>query len=86
MQSVEVRTANEDGGDEKNNKHNVNKQHQAQEVAYLQTLDSRNSNISGVNLDQEMSDLIRIQSAYTAAAKMISVAQKMLDDLMAAFR
>jgi len=65
---------------------NLNQINQNMENAYLQTLETRNANISGVNIDQEMSDLIRIQSAYSASAKMISVTQKLFDELMNAFR
>ncbi|MCK4945827.1 MAG: hypothetical protein KAS59_06150, partial [Alphaproteobacteria bacterium] len=64
----------------------LNQNNQNMENAYLQTLETRNANISGVNIDQEMSDLIRIQSAYSASAKMISVTQKLFDELMSAFR
>ena len=55
--------------------YNINKNNQAQEMSFLQTLDARNENFSGVNIDQEMADLIRIQSAYSAAAKMVSATQ-----------
>ncbi|MFH1157381.1 MAG: flagellar hook-associated protein FlgK [Pseudomonadota bacterium] len=64
----------------------LNQNNQNLENSYLQTLETRNANISGVNIDQEMSDLIRIQSAYAAAAKMISATQKLFDDLLNAFR
>ncbi len=62
--------------------YNVADNGQAQESSFLQTLQTRNSNTSGVNIDQEMSDLIRIQSAYSAAAKMISAAQQIFDELL----
>ncbi|MBI3441629.1 MAG: hypothetical protein HY052_07505, partial [Proteobacteria bacterium] len=65
---------------------NLNKAQQTQETSFLQTLDARNKNNSGVNIDQEMSDLIRIQSAYSAAAKMISASQKLFDDLLSALQ
>lgn len=38
---------------------------------------------SGVNLDEEASNLIQYQQAYQASAKAISVAQQMLDNLFA---
>lgn len=56
-----------------------------QELSYLQTLDKRNSDSSGVNMDEELSNMIRIQSAYAAAAKMLSTSEKLLDDLLNAF-
>jgi flagellar hook-associated protein 1 FlgK len=55
------------------------------EQTYLQLLDKRNTDKSGVNIDEEMSIMIRIQSNYSAAAKMLTTAEKMLDDLMHAF-
>lgn len=63
----------------------INKTTQEQDASYLQTLETRSSNASGVNIDQEMSDLIRIQAAYTAAAKVINVEQKLFDTLLGAF-
>lgn len=53
-----------------------------QETTYLQTLDKRNSDTSGVNLDEEIAALTRVQSNYSAAARMISASEKMLDDLL----
>ena len=52
------------------------------ETTYFQALDKRNSDTSGVNLDEEVAALTRIQSNYSAAARMISASEKMLDDLM----
>ena len=40
---------------------------------------------SNVNVLQEMTNLIQIQSAYTAAAKMITATQTLFKDLLAAF-
>lgn len=53
-----------------------------QEDSYLQTLTSRFTDESGVDLDEEVSELIRVQTAYAAAARMISASEKMLDDLL----
>jgi len=66
--------------------HNVVQNSQGQEDSFLKTLEARESNLSGVNIDQEMSELIRIQSNYTAAAKMITATQQMLDDLFSTIR
>jgi flagellar hook-associated protein 1 FlgK len=41
-------------------------------------------NISGVSLDEEMANLIRFQHAYMAAAKLITTAQEMLDEILQA--
>jgi flagellar hook-associated protein 1 FlgK len=38
--------------------------------------------ISAVSLDEEMTNLIEFQHAYTAAAKLISVSDEMLDTLL----
>lgn len=56
------------------------------EQSYLETLDSRNSSISGVDLDQEIAELIRVQTAYTAAARMITATEELFDTLFAAIR
>lgn len=55
------------------------------EEAFRQTLDQRNSSQSGVNIDEEMAELIRVQTAYSASARMISVAEDIFDELLAAF-
>lgn len=54
----------------------------AQEEAYLATLDARNATISGVDIDQEIAELIRLQTAYTAAARMISATEEMFNQLL----
>lgn len=53
-----------------------------QEEAYLATLDARNATISGVDIDQEIAELIRLQTAYTAAARMISATEEMFNQLL----
>lgn len=65
---------------------NLNKTQSDQETSFLNTLDARNSNVSGVNVDQEMSDLIRIQAAYAASARMVSATQKIFEELIGAFQ
>lgn len=54
------------------------------ENTYLQTLSQRFSDQSGVDLDEEVAELVRVQTAYSAAARMITASEKMLDDLMQA--
>ncbi len=56
------------------------------EATYLATLESRNSGISGVDLDQEIAELIRVQTAYTAAARMVTATEELFDTLFAAYR
>lgn len=55
------------------------------EVSFQQVLETRFRNESGVNIDEEMSEMIRIQTTYTAAAKIISTTQRLFDDLLNAF-
>jgi flagellar hook-associated protein 1 FlgK len=38
--------------------------------------------ISAVSLDEEMTNLMKFQHAYEAAAKLITVADEMLDELL----
>jgi len=53
-----------------------------QETAFLQTLDQRFADESGVDLDEEVAELVRVQTAYAAAARMISASERMLDELL----
>lgn len=50
--------------------------------AAAQQLKDRQEEISGVNLDEEMSSLIRFQSSYKAAAKLITTADEMFQTLL----
>lgn len=62
------------------------------EIAYkaqsnlLEQAQMANSEISGVNLDEEASNLLRFQQAYQAAAQLISVANSTFQSLLAAVR
>jgi flagellar hook-associated protein 1 FlgK len=47
-------------------------------------IESERSQVSGVSMDEEALDLVRLQQAYAGAAKVVEVANKMFDDLMAA--
>jgi flagellar hook-associated protein 1 len=53
--------------------------HQADMLAYL---DNYRESVSGVNLDEEMVNLVKYQAAYTAAAKMITMGDEMMNSLM----
>jgi len=57
-----------------------------QDRDFAQTLIDRLSevrdSVSGVNLDEEMTELMKIQRAYEAAAKLISITDEMLQALM----
>ncbi|MBC7380148.1 MAG: flagellar hook-associated protein FlgK [Burkholderiaceae bacterium] len=45
---------------------------------------TRQQNVSGVNLDEEASNLLRFQQAYQASAKLIQASQTLFDALLAA--
>ncbi len=51
-------------------------------AALASDLKSRQESVSGVNLDEEMTNLIKFQHAYTAAAKLITTADSMLEVLL----
>lgn len=48
----------------------------------VNALQERFSDLSGVNIDQEMAHLLQLQSAYGANARVLSAAREMLDLLM----
>ncbi|WP_028572371.1 flagellar hook-associated protein FlgK [Desulfonatronum lacustre] len=51
--------------------------------ALADDLRNRQEEISGVNLDEEMSSLIKFQHSYSAAAKLISTADQMFQTILA---
>lgn len=48
----------------------------------LSNIEGRFAEVSGVNVDQEMSQLIQLQTAYTANARVITAAKEMMDLLL----
>lgn len=48
----------------------------------VQKLEQQRENISGVNLDEEAADLLKYQKAFEGAARVMSVANEMLDTLL----
>jgi len=48
----------------------------------VEDLDSRREAVSGVNMDEEATNMIRFQSAYNAAARYITTIDEMLDVLI----
>ncbi len=48
---------------------------------FVSTLKAKSDSIRGVNLDQELSDLMLYEQAYSASARVISVIQRMFDAL-----
>ena len=58
---------------------------EASEIVYDEAV-AKESQVSGVNLDQEAADLIRFQQAYQAAAQVIQTAIKLFDTLLSSSR
>ncbi|KRG38296.1 flagellar biosynthesis protein FlgK [Stenotrophomonas panacihumi] len=58
---------------------------QAQQVINDQAQSARDS-VSGVNLDEEASDMLRLQQAYQAASQIISTADTMFQSILGAIR
>ena len=50
--------------------------------AMTDSLDNYRDSISGVSLDEEMLNLVKFQSAYDAAAKMVTVIDELIDTVM----
>ncbi len=57
----------------------TNHEHQ---ISMMNHLDDYRESVSGVSLDEEMVNMIKFQHAYDASAKMIQVANEMLDTLL----
>lgn len=58
---------------------------QKDEVSYRELIERQFKDESGVNLDEELAQLIVIQTAYSASAKTISTLNEMFDTLLNAF-
>jgi len=58
-------------------------QHEGDMLGFLE---NRREAVSGVSLDEEMVNLLKYQAAYQAAAKLVSLADDMLDSLMSMVR
>lgn len=58
----------------------------ADETSLRDLLQERFTNDTGVNIDEELSTLIVIQTAYSAAARAVAAADEMFDELLGAFR
>ena len=48
----------------------------------VNSLQARFNQVSGVNIDQEMANLLNLQNAYAANARVASTVKEMLDTLM----
>ena len=64
----------------------VNKSQSDDATALHDMLQGRLLSESGVNVDEELSNMIVIQTAYSAAARVVSAAGSMFDELLAVFR
>ena len=53
---------------------------------FFNTLNERFLNETGVDIDQELTELIKFQTAYTAATQLISASEEQFDELIAALR
>ena len=47
-----------------------------------QTVDNNRQSVSSVSLDEEMTNIIKFQHAYNAAARQITVVDEMLDKII----
>lgn len=52
------------------------------QAVLVQQIDNQRQNVSGVNLDEEMVDMIRYQHAFNAAARLVNVMDDMLDTVI----
>lgn len=52
------------------------------QTGVLEAAQTRRSATSGVNLDEEMSDMVRFQKSYNAAARMVTTVDEMLDTII----
>ena len=53
---------------------------------FTETLEFRASSISGVNLDEELANLVVLEQSFNAAARIITVTADMLQELIDAVR
>jgi len=52
------------------------------QTSLVEQLENRREQISGVSVDEEMTDLMKFQHAYEASARMITVVDEMLDTII----
>ncbi len=55
---------------------------QSDQAVVLNMVNQQRSSVSGVSLDEEMTDMMKYQKAYTASAKLVSTIDEMLDTVM----
>ncbi|MBQ3824550.1 MAG: flagellar hook-associated protein FlgK, partial [Spirochaetaceae bacterium] len=54
----------------------------ASQNAIMGDLRSLRDSISGVNIDEELADIIKFQHGYNAAAKLVTVMDSMIDTII----
>jgi flagellar hook-associated protein 1 FlgK len=52
----------------------------------VQHLNNYRESISGVSIDEEMVNLVKFQNAYEAAAKLVNIADQMLETVLSIVR
>ncbi len=52
------------------------------QTGVLEAAETRRAATSGVSLDEEMSDMVRFQKSYNAAARMVTTVDEMLDTII----
>ena len=62
------------------------KDQQTYQTSLGSSLNTQYTSFSGVNLDEEVANMINFQQAYSASAKVIATLQQMLDTLMSTIR
>jgi flagellar hook-associated protein 1 FlgK len=68
-----------------NKTHEMQTNEQTQAMLYEQASDARNA-LSAVNLDEEAVNLVRYQQAYQASGQVMSVAQRLFDEIISIMR
>ena len=68
-----------------NKTHEVQTGEKTQTALYTQAVESRDS-LSAVNLDEETANLVRYQQAYQASAQVMSIAQRLFDEIISIAR
>jgi flagellar hook-associated protein 1 FlgK len=56
----------------------------AQQDSVLAAVRNRRDEVSGVSIDEEVAELVKLQASFQANAKVLSTITTMLDDLFAA--
>jgi flagellar hook-associated protein 1 FlgK len=56
------------------------------QLVLLQQTEAERESVSGVNLDEEAAKLVQLQQAYQAAAKVITVANSLFDEILSTIR